>query len=153
MGNFIAALSVLVAGVGALWVVYQDIGRNKQLERVGAALAVAQPGSLERNVLQSLFDRLVLPMALEQLAPPRKNLHVVAWVLLVIGSIGEVLWVLLVADQAPPHGSWATYGVSLLLLLGGTFCRQAWKLKRMQWMREEMERRRFARLNSDFVPD
>lgn len=142
VGDFIAFLALLVSIFGAAWVAYQDTGRWRRLERYGAAVQAARQGSLERSVLQSVFDQLALPLALEALAPPRKGLRTWAGVMICAGLVIESIWILLVAINQRDWTSWTVYGVGLAVLVTGALLRAAWRERRQQWMREEMHRRR-----------
>ena len=141
MGNLIAALALLVSMFGAGWVAYQDSGRWRRLERYGTALQAARPGSLERAALQSVFNQLSLPLALEALAPARKALRHGAWVAIDFGLVIEGAWVVMVAVGERGRVSWTVYGVSLIVLGAGVALRGRWRESRQQWMREEMQRR------------
>ncbi|MFL0360908.1 hypothetical protein [Curtobacterium flaccumfaciens] len=141
MGNFIASLALLVSIFGAAWVAYQDTGRWRRLERYGNAVQAARPGSLEQTTLQSVFDQLALPLALEALAPPRKKLRRWAWAAISIGLVVETVWILMVVINQRSWVSWAVYGTGLAVLVTGVLLRGAGRELRQQWMREEMQRR------------
>lgn len=142
VGDFIAFLALLVSIFGAAWVAYQGTGRWRRLERYGNVVQAARPGSLERSTLQSVFDQLALPLALEALAPPRKKLCRWAWVIINVGLVIEAVWILLVAADQRGWVSWTAYGVGLAVLITGMLLRATWRDRRQQWMREEMHRRR-----------
>jgi len=141
VGNLIAALALLVSIFGAAWVAYQDTGRWRRLERYGNAVQSARPGSLEQTTLQSVFDQLALPLALEALAPPRKKLRRWAWVAIYVGLVIETVWFLMVAVNQRGWLSWTVYGIGLAVLVTGVLLRGTWRERRQQWMREEMQRR------------
>lgn len=142
MANLIAFLALLVSIFGAAWVVYQDSGRWRRLERYGSAVQAAQPGSLEQGTLQSVFDYLALPLALETLAPARKTLRRWAWAVIWTGLLIEAVWILMVTIGQRGAISWTVYAIGLLVLGIGAALRAAWRDRRQQWMREEMNRRR-----------
>lgn len=144
MGNVIAALALCVSGFAAAWVVLQDLGKFRQLERYGNALQAATIGSLERDALQSVFDRLALPLALGALAAPRRRLRGWAWVLLSTGVVAETLWIMLIIVGERGALSWWVYGVGLALLLIGSGLRGIWRELRLREMRAEMNSRRVA---------
>jgi hypothetical protein len=141
LGDFVAILALLVSVFGAAWVAYQDSGRWRRLERYGSAVQAARAGSLERSTLQSVFDQLALPLALEALAPPRKKLRRWAWAAICVGLVIESVWILLVAIDQRGWISWAVYGVGLAVLITGMLLRAIWRERRQQWMRDEMHRR------------
>jgi hypothetical protein len=141
VGNFIAALALVVSIFGAAWVAYQDTGRWRRLERYGNAVQSARPGSLEQTTLQSVFDQLALPLALEALAPPRKKLRRWAWAAIYVGLIIETAWILMVAVNERGWLSWTVYGVGLAVLVTGVLLRRTWRELRQQWMQKEMHRR------------
>lgn len=141
VGNFIAALALLVSIFGAAWVAYHDTGRCRRLERYGNAVQSAQPGSLEQTTLQSVFDQLALPLALEVFAPPRKKLRRWAWVAISVGLVIETVWFLMVAVNQRGWLSWTVYGIGLAVLVTGILLRGTWRERRQQWMRGEMHRR------------
>lgn len=142
VGDFIAFLALLVSIFGAAWVAYQDSGRWRRLERYGSAVQAARPASLERSALQSVFDQLALPLALEALAPPSKTLRRWAWATIYFGLVIESVWILLVAVDQRGWISWIVYGVGLAVLVTGVLLRAVWRDRRQQWMSEEMHRRR-----------
>lgn len=141
VGDFIALFALLVSIFGAAWMAYQDTGRWRRLERYGNVLQAARPGSLERSTLQSVFDQLALPLALEALAPPRKKLRRSAWVVINVGLVIEAVWIVLVSADQRGRISWTVYGIGLAVLIAGMLLRATWHDRRQQWMREEMHRR------------
>jgi hypothetical protein len=141
VGNIVAALALLVSIFGAAWVAYQDNGRWRRLERYGNAVQSARPGSLEQTMLQSVFDQLALPLALEALAPPSKTLRRWAWVAIYVGLVTETVWFLMVAVNQRGWLSWTVYGIGLAVLATGVVLRGTWRERRQQWMREQMHRR------------
>jgi hypothetical protein len=148
MGNAIAALALLVSVFGAVWVVCQDLGRFRRLERYGNSVLAARENSLEENALRAMFDRLALPLALEALAPPRRGLRRSAWVLLAGGALAEAVWVRFIAADDHGPASWWSYGIGLALFVAGGITRNAWRDKRATWMRKEMDRRRRVALRA-----
>ena len=142
VGNLIAFLALLVSFFSTAWVAYQDTGRWRRLERYANAVQAARPGSLELSTLQSVFDQLALPLALEALAPPRKTLRRWAWAVIYVGLVIESVWILLVAVDQRGWISWTVYGAGLAALITGTLLRATWRERRQQWMQEEMHRRR-----------
>lgn len=131
MGNLIAALGVLVTAVGAAWVIYQDAGRDKRLAYFAAILPAAEPGSLEADALRSVFNQLALPIALEQLAPPRRKLRLSGWVLFGLGGLVGGVWIVLVITQAASSAAWTSYSIALVLLFAGTSAEEPGSKKRL----------------------
>jgi hypothetical protein len=141
VADLIAALALIVSIFGAVWAAYQDTGRWHRLERYGNVLQAARPGSLEQTALQSVFDRLALPLALGALAPPRKKLRRRAWAAIYVGFVIETVWILMVAVNQRGGLPWTVYGIGLAVLMTGVLLRGTWRERRQRWMREEMHRR------------
>jgi thiol:disulfide interchange protein len=58
------------------------------------------------------------------------------------GLLIEAVWILMVTIGQRGAISWTVYAIGLLVLGIGAALRAAWRDRRQQWMREEMNRRR-----------